>query len=194
MSYARPDCPGTERADCLIGSECSPDGRIIRGLCNRHYIRLRKYGDPLADHSRESRRGEPDAIPHGTASGWHYHACRCGECRTYSRRAKHDYCLRPGVDGRARARRYANRERENTVNQKWRIRNREYHRELNRRNAQRYRSLVPSTTARRGRWSAAEITILKRTDLLTTEKALILNRTHAAITSKLYDLRQAARG
>lgn len=48
---------------CLVNSDCS-DSRIRSGYCNKHYLRFRKYGDPLAVAPPKYRIDErPNVVP-----------------------------------------------------------------------------------------------------------------------------------
>lgn len=50
-------------------------------LCNAHYHRYRRHGDPLAGRSRQVHSG----LVHGTINGYTTYRCRCSECREANR-------------------------------------------------------------------------------------------------------------
>lgn len=58
---------------------CSVDGctnkYLCKGYCNLHYIRFKKYGDPLVNNSPTGKSGDP-----------------CSQCRINIRREDHSWC------------------------------------------------------------------------------------------------------
>lgn len=168
---------------------CDKQGRLQRGYCNAHYIAYRKYGDPTHSERVSSRRGQADSIPHGTASGYTYHRCRCAECRLYKRE---DCASRRLADpDKASAIRRAsyerNRDRVLASNASWNTRNGAAFKRMTTASYRHAQSATKQCARNHGfRWAPGDDAIVQRNDLSIQELAYLLGRSIAAVTSRRY--------
>ncbi|SBS73897.1 hypothetical protein MHPYR_180111 [uncultured Mycobacterium sp.] len=180
------------------GAVCSVDGcdrtgKIQRGFCNAHYIAWRKYGDPLTSKKTVSRRGDPEVIPHGTASGYSYHHCRCADCRHYKR--GESTSARMSDPDKAASSRHESymRNRGNVLaaNKAWNARHREAFNNLTARSYRRHQLATRANAhSHYRRWTSLDDMFVMRTDLTTREIAQVLGRSIASVRSRRSDLRK----
>lgn len=181
--------PGTV---CKVDG-CDAQGTIQRGFCTTHYQRWRKWGDPHFVTDRSSRRGQPEAIPHGTSSGYTYHRCRCVECRQYKRRECAEGRLSdPDKASRKRHESYLrNRERALSNNRRWIDRNRDEFNRISSENYKRHQEATRASATNHHRpWLAEDDAVVVRTDWTTREIAQVLGRSIAAVRTRRSQLRK----
>jgi len=192
VDLVKPILPRYKSGTVCSVEGCTRSGKIQLGFCNAHYIAFRKYGSPTHSEKRISRRGEPDAIPHGTASGYSYHKCRCATCRQF-KRSEWKLAQAADPDGASLRRHESylrNRDRALSSNSAWRSRNKTVIRAANVRNRNRYQSVTKRVAYAHGnRWTPNDDEVIRRADITTMEAAIILGRTYTAVTSRRYALR-----